>query len=172
MLVIALFAVSLLAAGQQAPATSQANPPAPQATMGQGTTSGTVGIVSPNDVKWGNAPDSLPRGAQVAVLEGDPDKPGPFTIRIKMPADYRIAPHSHPNLEHITVIYGTLHVGMGDHFEQAAATGLPAGGFSYMQPGMHHFAWAEGETVIQLHGMGPWGINYVNPSDDPRRAGK
>jgi quercetin dioxygenase-like cupin family protein len=123
----------------------------------------------PDQVKWKEGPPSLPRGARFAVLEGDPAREGYFAMRLKLPSGYRIPPHTHPNVERVTVISGTFHLGMGETFDQAAAPALPAGSYSFMQPGMKHFAWAEGETEIQLATIGPWAINYLNPADDPRR---
>jgi quercetin dioxygenase-like cupin family protein len=103
------------------------------------------------------------------VIDGDPTKEQLFTMRLLFPNDYRIPPHSHPAFEHITVISGVLHVGMGNTFNMAGPLDeLRAGAFKAISPGMNHFAHAAGETVIQLHGMGPWQVNYVNPADDPR----
>lgn len=89
-------------------------------------------------------------------------------MRVLMPDGYSVAPHIHPAVEHVTVMRGTLHFGMGEKFDKAATQPLPAGTFGYWPAGMKHFAWIEGETVLQVHGMGPWGIQYVNPADDPR----
>lgn len=125
-------------------------------------------VITPSDMNWVDAPPALPPGAKVAVLEGDPMKPGPFTMRIKFPAGYEILPHWHPAVEHATVISGALNMGMGDKFDRVKTKELPAGSFSLMPARVHHFAWVREETVIQVHGIGPWGINYVNPSDDPR----
>lgn len=130
-------------------------------------------IVRPDAARWGPAPAILPAGAQLAVLEGDPARPGPFTMRLRMPAGYEIRPHYHPVVEHVTVISGTFHVGMGERFDRASAAALPAGTFAYLQPGVRHYAFTETETVIQLHGTGPWRLIYVNPADDPSaRKGK
>jgi quercetin dioxygenase-like cupin family protein len=123
----------------------------------------------PEQVPWKDGPASLPAGAKVAILEGDPAKAGYFAMRLKFPDGYRVPPHWHPNVERVTIISGTLHLGMGDSFDQGAAHTLPAGSYGFMPPGMRHFAWTEGETVLQLATVGPWEINYVNPSDDPRR---
>ena len=106
---------------------------------------------------------------ETAVLFGDPAKEGPFTMRILMPDGYKIPPHIHPKTERVTVISGTFNFGMGDKFDQAATQELPAGAFGFWPAGMTHFAWAKGETVVQVHGVGPWGIEYVNPADDPRK---
>jgi quercetin dioxygenase-like cupin family protein len=91
-------------------------------------------------------------------------------MRISFPDGYRISPHFHPAVERVTVIQGTMRVGMGDKFEESALTPLPAGAFLSMQPGTRHFAQAKGNTVVQLNGIGPWKLTYVNPADDPRKA--
>ena len=126
------------------------------------------GMFTPADIRWMDGPPSLPRGARVAVLEGNPSQPGPFTMRLQLPDGFRIAPHWHPAVEHVTVISGTFNLGMGERFDESALRALSAGSFAFMPPGMRHFAMARGETVVQVHGVGPWQINYVNPADDPR----
>jgi quercetin dioxygenase-like cupin family protein len=123
---------------------------------------------TPDAIRWGAAPDALPSGAQLAVLEGDPTKPGPYTMRLKMPDGYKIPPHHHARREHVTVISGAFKVGMGDSFDAEKMNEFAPGSFAYLEPTMHHYAMAKGETVIQLHGAGPWEIIYVNPVDDPR----
>jgi hypothetical protein len=125
-------------------------------------------MVMPNDIKWVDAPPSLPAGAKVAVIEGDPKAAGLFTMRIKLPANYKIMPHSHPADEHITVLEGSLYMGLGDKFDENTAKEIPSGGFGVMATGTHHYAFSKKECILQLHGMGPWGINYINPADDPR----
>ncbi len=123
---------------------------------------------TPDQVKWGSAPPFLPPGAQLAVLEGDPmASSGDFTIRLKMPDGYKVAPHTHPHRENVTVLSGTLKVGMGDQFEASKMMSFDAGSFAYLDPSMHHYAAASGETVIQIHGMSPVKFNYINPADDP-----
>lgn len=119
-------------------------------------------------VEWKTGPASLPAGVQGAILEGDPTKPGLFTMRLKFPAGMRVMPHFHSETEHATVLAGTLHIGMGERFDSAATTPLPAGSYGFWLKGTRHFAWMEGETVLQVQGMGPWTITYVNPADDPR----
>jgi quercetin dioxygenase-like cupin family protein len=121
------------------------------------------------EIKWQPGPPSLPSGAKVAVLEGDPTKEGPFTMRLMFPDGYKIPPHTHPKTERVTVISGMLNLGMGEKFDESAGHQLPAGTFGFWPAGMKHFAWASGETIIQLHGIGPWVINYLNPADDPRK---
>lgn len=129
-------------------------------------------IFTPDDMKWSTNIDSLPKGVEVAVLEGDPSKAGPFTLRLKMPANYRIPPHWHPAIEHVTVLSGTFYMGMGDKFEEKQAMEMPTDSFGYMDAKSHHFAFTHDPVLIQLHGMGPWGITYVNPQDDPRNLKK
>jgi quercetin dioxygenase-like cupin family protein len=126
-------------------------------------------VVTPEQVKWAAGPNGLPPGAQMAVLEGDPSKPGPFTIRAKMPANYAIPAHWHPADEHVTVISGTFNMGTGDKFDASKGKALPKGSFSVMPAKTNHFAFTKEETVLQVHGIGPWGITYVNPADDPRK---
>ncbi|HEY1272924.1 MAG TPA: cupin domain-containing protein [Terriglobales bacterium] len=124
----------------------------------------------PDGIKWGPAPPMINPGAQFAVLEGDPmASSGDFTIRIKMPDGYRVAPHWHPNRENVTVVSGNLKLGMGDTFDTSKMMDMPAGSFGYMDPSMHHYVMAEGETVVQVHGMSPVQFNYVNPADDPSK---
>jgi hypothetical protein len=123
---------------------------------------------TPNQIKWGPVPPFVAAGATLAVLEGDPTaSTGDFTIRLKMPAGYKIAPHWHPKRENVTVISGSFKVGMGDKFEAAKMMTFPAGSFAYLDPDMHHYAMASGPTVVQVHGMSPLQFNYVNPADDP-----
>jgi len=123
---------------------------------------------TPDQVKWGPAPPFLAPGAQLAVLEGDPmAASGDFTIRLKMPDGYKIAPHTHPHRENVTVLSGTLKVGMGDKFDAAKMMSFGADSFAYLDPTVHHYAMASGATVIQIHGMSPAKFNYINPADDP-----
>ena len=127
-------------------------------------------VLTPADLKWVDAPPGLPPGAKMAVLAGDPTKKGPFTVRIQAPAGYKVPPHTHPTTEHITVISGTFNIGTGDKFDEATGKELGAGGYMVMPTGMKHYAWTTAETIIQVHGMGPFVIKYVNPADDPRNA--
>jgi anti-sigma factor ChrR (cupin superfamily) len=125
-------------------------------------------MVKPEQLKWTGVA-SLPPGAKLAVIEGPLNEATPFTIRIKMPANYQIPAHWHPAIEHVTVISGTFNMGAGDKLDRSRSTALTAGSAAIMQPKTHHYAWTEAETEIQVHGVGPWAINYVNPADDPRR---
>jgi hypothetical protein len=125
---------------------------------------------TPDAIQWGAAPPVVEKEAQFAVLEGDPTaSSGDYTIRLKMPNGFRINPHWHPLRENVTVISGTFRVGMGDTFETSKMGTFPAGSFAYLDPDMHHYAMASGETVVQVHGQAPLQFNYVNPKDDPAK---
>ena len=119
---------------------------------------------------WGPPPAVFAPGAKFTVLQGDPGKTGVYAVRLDLPDGYRIAPHYHPTDEHITVISGTFLVGMGDSLDVAKTTALPAGGFITAPASMHHYAVARGRTVVQVHGMGPFALTYVNAKDDPRNT--
>jgi quercetin dioxygenase-like cupin family protein len=125
--------------------------------------------IRPSDVKWADGPDSLPKGCQFAVLSGDPAKEGPFVMRLKLPADYKIMPHSHPANEHVTVLSGSFFITRGDAFDAQKGKELPAGSYALMPKGSNHFAFCKGETILQLNNIGPWAITYANPADDPRK---
>jgi len=152
---------SLTALGQHAQTTSVAD-----------SMKGEASIYPVAEIKWKEGPASLAAGSKIAVLEGDPSKEGFFTFRLWFPDGFKIQPHWHPKVEHVTVISGTLNLGMGEKFDQTATKAMPAGTFGFWPAEMRHFAWAKGETVIQLHGVGPWAIIYVDPADDPRNAKK
>src|SRR5262245_10274283 len=126
-------------------------------------------LISTQDIKWGPARPPIPPGAQAAVLYGDPGKDGMFAFRLKMPKDYHIAPHTHPKPEIVTVLSGTARLGMGEKADRAKAQVLPAGSFFALSPGSAHYFYADEETVIQLNSSGPWGINYIDEKDDPRK---
>jgi len=127
-------------------------------------------VLNEADMQWGPGPDSLPPGGQMSVLDGDPSKAGvPFVIRAKLPDGYKVPPHWHPTTENVSVISGSLVVGMGDKWDDTKTTTLKAGAFAKLPKGTHHYAGAKGETVLQIHAIGPFGITYVNPTDDPRK---
>lgn len=126
-------------------------------------------IVSPQQIEWAPGPASIPPGAEAAVLYGDPGKEGLFALRLKLPKDYAIPPHTHPKPEVVTVISGTFRLGMGEKADRNKAQALPAGSFFALSPDMAHFASADEDTVIQLNSTGPWSLTYVNPADDPRK---
>jgi quercetin dioxygenase-like cupin family protein len=122
----------------------------------------------PADIEWQPGPASFDPGAEFAVLEGSPGEPGFFNLRIRMPDGFHIAPHWHPNVERVTVISGTFRVGHGEEADPEATQALGPGSYFSFPPEHVHYAYAEGETIIQLTSIGPWVIEYVNPEDDPR----
>jgi quercetin dioxygenase-like cupin family protein len=122
-------------------------------------------------VKWGPAPAVFPAGAQMAVMQGNPGASGLFTVRLRMPKGYRIAPHTHPTDEHITVISGNFRVGMGSTFDASKMMVLNTGGFATAPANMAHYAEARTPSVVQVHAMGPFALNYVNPADAPKPSG-
>ena len=124
------------------------------------------------DTQWGPAPPFIPAGAQIAVLSGDPTKSVPYAVRLKFPANYTIAPHSHPTAENVVVVSGAVTFGMGEKLAKDAATNktLPVGGYGLFPAGMNHFAYTTQESTIVLYGQGPVDFKYVNPADDPRNT--
>ena len=141
-------------------------------SFAQETQASEMRFYPPTSIEWKPGPAAIPPGAKMAVLEGDPTKEGPFVVRFQFPEGYHIPPHTHPKTERVTVISGALYLATGESLDRNSARKLPAGSFGYWPAGMKHTAWSEGETIIQLHGVGPWQINYVNPADDPRNAKK
>ncbi len=153
-LVFGIFLVSMASAGF---AGNQAKSSAPAA----GHT-----VVRPDTLAW----QPLRPGAERAVVAGDPDKPGAaFVMRFRYRGNARIPPHWHPTDEHITVLSGTFVVGMGERFDERAGAELSSGGYAWIPAKMAHYAWSKGDTVVQVHGIGPFAINYVNPADDPSK---
>ena len=120
--------------------------------------------------EWAASPPALPKGAQLAVLYGDPGKEGPFVIRLKFPAGYKVPPHSHPSDENVTVISGLIQLAMGDKIEPKQRDALAAGGYVHMPKGTHHYGLVFQPTVVQVNGAGPFAITYVNAADDPRKT--
>jgi len=158
-------AVFLCASAMNAMAADQA-PPA-------STPAPTMNIVSgPDAVKWGPGSPALPPGAQMAVMTGNPGSTGFVSIRAKLPAGYTVPPHSHPTDEHVTVLSGSMAFGMGDAMDPKTETAVAPGGYFAAPQGMHHYARTASGAEIQIDLMGPFGITYVNPADDPRNAKK
>jgi quercetin dioxygenase-like cupin family protein len=122
----------------------------------------------PPGVTWGPAPAIFPRGAQMAVLQGDPGGTSLFTVRLRMPDNYIIPPHTHPNDEIVTVIDGTFRVGMGSTFDRKSMMTLGEGGFAVAPANHAHFAVTRGRTIVQVHALGPFAMTYVNPADTPK----
>lgn len=126
-------------------------------------------VVPADAIKWGAAPPSLPPGAQAAVLLGSPAKEGPFVIRLKFPAGFVIPPHRHSKDELVTVISGKVAITSGEKVDRASLKALPPASFVHLPGGMPHYAWAEVESVVQINGVGPFDVMYIDPKDDPRK---
>jgi len=129
-------------------------------------------MVAPAGLKWGDAPPSLPAGAKLAVVQGDPSQPGPFVVRLQVPAGYKIAPHWHPGVENVTVLVGTVALGMGETFDESKMTTAAVGGYASLPAKMPHYFMARSAATVQVHGEGPFVVNYVNPADDPSKQTK
>lgn len=141
----------------------------PLLTVAAGAHDGThEATVQPEAIKW-TVPAAYAEGAQFAVIHGDPTREGLYVVRLKVPAGFRIAPHTHPNDENVTVLSGSFNIGTGAEHNEGKGQHIKPGGFSFVPNGMQHYAWFTEDTVIQLHGIGPQGIVYVNPADDPRQ---
>ena len=130
-------------------------------------------MMTPDQIKWGEAPPVLPAGAKLAVMTGDPSKEGGiYVLRLKMPANYKIAAHTHPVEEHVTVLSGAFLMGMGDKLDATKTKAFPAGSFATMPANVAHYAVTKKETIIEIAGVGPFAMTYVNPADDPSKAAK
>jgi quercetin dioxygenase-like cupin family protein len=136
----------------------------------QTTPASTHVQMTPAQLKWGDPPPGLPKGARLAVLSGDPGVAGPFTVRLKFPAGYKVAPHWHATDEHVTVLSGTMFLGMGEKYNRAEMKTMPVGSYVLLPAEMRHYARTGTGATIQIHGNGPFTITYVNPEDDPRMA--
>lgn len=137
-----------------------------------GATPASHVMVAPGAITWGDPPPSLPPGSKLAVLAGDPSKPGPFVIRAQVPAGYKVMPHWHPTDESLTILSGTVALGMGDMWDEAKMQSVPTGGLVVLPGEMRHSFLARTASTFQVHGMGPFVVNYVNPSDDPSKNKK
>jgi hypothetical protein len=127
-------------------------------------------IVPFGQMPWQAAQAPLPPGAQVAVLDGDHSKAGAqYTIALKMPDGYRIPPHWHPADASVTVVKGTMVMGLGEKFDRSKGHRMAAGTFMRMSKGVRHFEWTEGETIVHIFGAGPLDTIYVNPADAPQK---
>ena len=135
--------------------------------IAQDATTDSHVMLAPKDLKWGDPPAVFEKGATMSVVSGDPSKEGLYVVRLRMPAGYRINPHWHPTDEHVTVISGTFALGMGEKFDKATMKDLPPGGYALLPAQMRHYATAKTAATVQVHGMGPFVLTYVNPADDP-----
>ena len=125
--------------------------------------------VKASEIKWVDAPSVGP-GAKIAVLEGDPKAAAPFTMRLKLPPNLKIGVHTHPAVERVTVLAGSFHFAIGDKYDPAKAATYRIGDGFFVPVGMPMFGFAGKEdTVLQIHGVGPWGIHYLDPADAPKK---
>ena len=122
-----------------------------------------------DDIKWGPAPPIFPKGAEFAVLQGDPSKSDEFTVRLRFPNGYKIPPHTHPTIENVTVLKGTFLAGMGEQFVEANMKSFGRDAFASIPANHAHYAMARGQTIVQVHAIGPFQLTYVNPADDPTK---
>ncbi|MGH7742900.1 MAG: cupin domain-containing protein [Candidatus Eiseniibacteriota bacterium] len=125
---------------------------------------------TPEGMKWVDAMPSLPRGVRMAVLEGDPATPGPYTVRLWLPAGCRVLPYWRPETERLTVVLGAVILGLGNQFDDDAGVPIKAGSFALVPARRHHYLWTRDVAVVQMHGVGPWSMTYVDASLDPRHA--
>lgn len=121
-------------------------------------------VIKADDVKFHPAP-GFPKGAQIVLLRGDLSQAVPYTIRFKLPDGFIIPSHWHSTDEEVTVLSGTLNVGMGDKVDKSQSTALTPGGFQIVPANAHHYVWTTGETIMQLDGMGPRTTVFVNPAE-------
>jgi quercetin dioxygenase-like cupin family protein len=124
-------------------------------------------VLTPDKITWGDPPPVLAPGAKMAVLSGNPNGPGEFVVRLKMPDGYKIMPHWHPTQEDVTVISGEFRVAMGDKWDDSKLGALTPGSFAAVPARHRHYAQAHGDTEVQVNGMGPFKLYYVNPADNP-----
>ena len=119
-------------------------------------------IVHFGDLKW----TPIMKGCELAAVAGDSSAEGaPFVLRIRCADGVKIPPHWHPTDEHLTVLKGTFLVSTGESFDEAKLQTMNVGNFVTMPKEMRHFAMCKGETIVQVHGMGPFKVNWVNPSE-------
>jgi len=127
-------------------------------------------VAAPDTLKWAPGPPGYPKGAEFTIITGNPGQEGPFVLRIKAPAGYKVPPHMHPADENVTVLSGSVNFGMGEKVDAAKETAVKPGGYFKASKGMAHYAAFPEPTIIQVHGVGPTGISYINPADDPRKS--
>jgi len=127
-------------------------------------------VIRAEDVVWRPFP-AFPPEARLAVLVGDPTKPGLYVVRVRLPGGARLAPHRHPEDRIYTVISGVFYIGLGDEFDETRLQAYPPGSVLVLPGGQAHFHWAKsGEYVTQVTAIGPLGLDYVDPADDPRKV--
>lgn len=155
-LLLALLVLGTAPVLAQTPETAPAEPAAPAVA---------------DQLEWGQAPPGLPEGSEVAILKGDPAKPGPYTVRVRMPDGYRVPPHSHATDERMKVLSGVLLVAHGPNMRTSGPATLEAGAKLELAAGTPHSITARGITIVEIESTGPFEITYVNQADDPRKTG-
>lgn len=158
---------AVIIAGSPGRTATQDKPAPPPAPAKAAAPAGHV-MVDAAQLKWAPAPPGLPAGAQVAVLDGDPSKPGMFAMRVRVPDGYAVPPHWHATTENVVIFSGTLMMGVGEKLDESSMHALTAGSYAKMPAKTRHYVRAKGETTFQVYGTGPFAITYVNPKDDPR----
>lgn len=130
---------------------------------------GNYVTADPENIKW-EKNKSTPHGMRILMLYGDPEKPGPYIFRAKMPSGYKLPPHRHADERIVTVMKGIYWSGVGERYNPMIMKEFEAGAFYITKAEVPHFSWARTEVIIQEMGMGPNSdIRYVNPDDDPRK---
>ena len=127
-----------------------------------------VMALTPNEMTWGPQGGLALPGLQQVNLVGDPAKPGPYTIRLKFPAGFKVAPHTHPDSREVTILSGTYQTGYGEKFDPAGLKTLPAGSFYTEPANVPHYIEIKEDAVLQVSGIGPSGRKFVNPPDNPK----
>ncbi len=124
--------------------------------------------MTPSEMRWGAQGSLAIAGVEQVNLVGNPSKPGPYTLRLKFPAGYKLAPHTHPDYREVTILSGTWYTGYGERFDEAALKALPAGSFYTEPANVTHFVEVREPVTIQVSGTGPSGRSFVNPADNPK----
>jgi quercetin dioxygenase-like cupin family protein len=120
------------------------------------------------DVQW-KPFSAFPAQARLGVLVGDPSRPGPYVIRVRLPGGTKMMPHKHPEDRIYTVLSGIFYIGLGEEFDESRLMAYGVGSVIVLPGGTSHFHWAKsGEYVTQITAIGPLGLSYVHPDDDPR----
>jgi quercetin dioxygenase-like cupin family protein len=124
--------------------------------------------ILPEDVEWKPFP-AFPPEARLAFLVGHPNEPGPYVVRVKLPANAKLMPHKHPEDRIYTVISGVFYIGLGEEFDGSKVRAYPVGSVIVLPGDTPHFHWAKsGEYVTQVSAIGPLGLEYLESRDDPR----
>jgi quercetin dioxygenase-like cupin family protein len=141
----------------------------PKKTAAKKTATAEAFIGTPDKIKW----SPFAPGVEFGPVYGNCDKPGaPCVFQLRLAAGAKIPPHWHPVDENVTVLSGTFMAGMGDILAESKLLSLAPGSYVLMPRRMHHFAMAKTAALVQVHGVGPFKINYVNAADDPAKSGK